>query len=327
MNVNHSRRKLLNLAAGAAALPALSRIASAQPYPTRPVHVLVGYAAGSAPDVLARLMGQWLSERFGQSFVVDNRPGAGGNLATQAVVRAPPDGYTLLLAGVSDAINATLYEKLNFNFVRDVEPVAGIARTPQVMEVNPSVPAETVPEFITYAKANPGKLSMGSAGNGSPGHVAGELFQMMTGVSMIHVPYRGAPPALTDLLGGQIQVMIASTTASIEHIRAGALRALAVTTAARLDVLPGIPTLAEFIPGYEASGWLGVCAPRNTPTEIVDQLNKAINAGLSDLKMRAQIADFGGVGLPGSPADFGELISDETEKWRKVVKFAGIKPV
>jgi tripartite-type tricarboxylate transporter receptor subunit TctC len=325
MAVKHSRRTLLHLAAGAATLPALSRIAWAQLYPKRPVRVLVGYTAGSAPDVLARLMGQWLSERFGQSFVVDNRPGAGGNLATEAVVRAPPDGHALLLAGVSDAINATLYEKLNFNFVRDVQPVAGIVRTPQVMEVNPSVPATTVPEFIAYAKANPGKLSIGSAGNGSPGHVAGELFQMMTGVSMIHVPYRGAPPALTDLLGGQIQVMIASTTASIEHVRAGALRALAVTTAERLDVLPGIPTLAEFIPGYEASGWLGICAPRNTPTEIVDLLNSAINAGLSDRQVKAHIADFGGVGLPGSPADFGKLIMHETEKWAEVIKFANIK--
>ena len=287
---------------------------------------IVGFAAGGAPDILARLMGQWLSERLGQPFVIENRPGAGSNIATEAVVRAPPDGYTLLLVSPANAINATLYDKLNFNFIRDIAPVAGIIREPHVMVVNPSVPAKTVPEFIAYAKANPGKLNMASAGNGTAAHVAGELFKMMTGVDMVHVPYRGAAPALTDLLGGQVQVMFAAMPASIEYIRAGKLRALAVTTATRSEALPDIPTVGEFVPGYEASAWFGVGAPKNTPAEIIDKLNKEINAALADPKIKARLADLGGTVLPGSPADFGKLIADETEKWGKVIRAANIKP-
>ena len=272
------RRQFLHLAAGAAALPAVSRIAWAQAYPTRPVRIIVGFAAGGAADIIARLIGQWLSERLGQPFVIENRPGAGSNIATEAVVRAPPDGYTLLLVGTANAINATLYDKLNFNFIRDIAPVAGIIRVPNVMVVNPSVPAKTVPEFIAYAKANPGKINMASGGIGTAAHVSGELFKMMAGVDMVHVPYRGAAPALTDLLGGQVQVMFASMPSSIEHIRAGKLRALAVTTATRSEALPDIPTVGEFVPGYEASAWYGVGAPKDTPAEIVDKLNKEINA-------------------------------------------------
>ena len=319
------RRKFLHLAAGATALPAVSRIAWAQAYPSRPVRIVVGFAPGGTFDIMARLIGQWLSERLGQPFVIENRSGGGGNIGTEAVVRAPADGYTLLLVGTANAISATLYEKLNFNFIRDIVPVAGIARVPEVMVVNPSLPATTVPELITYAKANPGKLTMASGGIGTLSHVEGELFKMMTGVNLIHVPYRGLAPALTDLLGGQVQVMFASVSSSMESVRTGKLRALAVTTATRSEALPQIPTVAEFVPGYEASGWFGIGAPKSTSSEIVGQLNKEINAGLADPKMKARIADFGGDVLPLSPADFGKLISEETEKWGKVIRTANIK--
>jgi tripartite-type tricarboxylate transporter receptor subunit TctC len=320
------RRRFLELAAGAAALPAVSRIAKAQAYPTKPVRIIVGFAPAGVADILARLIGQWLSERLGQPFVIENRPGAGGNIGTEAVVRAPPDGYTLLLAGAWDAINATLYDKLNFNFIRDIAPVAGIIRVPQVMEVNPAVPAKTVPEFIAYAKANPSKLNMASAGNGTPSHVSGELFKMMTGVTLQHVPYRSGGAALTDLLGGQVQVMFDNTASSIEHIRAGRVRALAVTTATRAEVLPDLPTVGDFVSGYEASGFGGVGAPKNTPPEIIEKLNKEINGALADPKSKARLADLGGMMLSGSPVDFGKLIADETAKWAKVVKFSGAKP-
>jgi tripartite-type tricarboxylate transporter receptor subunit TctC len=319
------RRQFLHLATGAAALPTLSCIARAQTYPSRPVRLITGFPAGGPTDILARPIGQWLSERLGQPFVIDNRPGAGSNIGTEAVVRAPPDGYTLLLVSPGNAINATLYDKLPFNFIRDIAPVAGIIRVPNVIVVNPSVPAKTVPEFIAYAKANPGKVNMASSGNGTSPHVAGELFKMMTGVNIVHVPYRGSAPAMTDLIAGQVQVYFGTTTASIEYIRAGKLRALAVTTAARADALPDIPTVGDFVPGYEASGFFGVGAPKNTPAEIVEKLNKEINAALGDAKMKARLVDLGGMVLPGSPADFGKLIADETEKWAKVIKFAGIK--
>ena len=321
------RRQFLRLAAGAAAIPVVGRIARAQAYPSRPVRIVVGFAAGGPNDILARLMGHWLSERLGQPFVIENRPGASSNIATEAVVRAPADGYTILLAGTTSAINATLYDKLNFNFVHDIAPVASIMRVPNVMEVNPSVPVKTVPEFIAYAKANPGKISMASSGNGAPSHVAGELFKMMAGVNLVHVPYRGAGPALTDLLGGQVQVYFAPTPGSIEHIKSGKLRALAVTAATRSEVLPDIPTVGEFVAGYEASTWFGIGAPRNTPAEVVDKLNMEINAGLADAKLRARLSKLGGgTILAGSPADFGKLIADETKKWAEVVKFAGLKP-
>jgi tripartite-type tricarboxylate transporter receptor subunit TctC len=320
------RRKFLHLAAGAAALPAVSRVTWAQAYPSRPVRLIVPFAPAGGSDTIARLMGQWLSERLGQQFVIDNRPGGGANIGTEAVVRASPDGYTLLIVGGYNAINATLYAKLNFNFVRDIAPVTGIVVYPNIMSVNPSVPAKTVPEFISYAKANPDKLTVASSGIGSPGHVAGELFKMMAGVDMVHVPYRSAGLALTDLLAGQVQVGFPSMPSSIEYIRAGKLRALAVATAARSEALPDVPTVGEFVPGYEASGWFGVGAPRATPAEIVDKLNKEVNAALADPKMRARLADLGGTPLPGSPAQFGKLIVDETEKWGKVIKFAGIKP-
>jgi tripartite-type tricarboxylate transporter receptor subunit TctC len=316
-----SRRKFLHLAAGAAVTP----IASAQAYPVRPVRIIVGFAPGGGVDIIARLTGQWLSKRFGQPFIIENRPGGGGNIGTEAVVRAPPDGYTLLLVIAANALNVTLYEKLNFNFIRDIAPVARVAGTPFIMEVNPSLPARTVPEFIAYAKVNPGKLNMASAGNGTITHVAGELFKMMTGVNMVHVPYRIGPAAEIDLIGGQIQVMFNSMPNSIEQIRAGRLRALAVTTARRLEVLPEIPTVAEFVPGYEASGWFGIGAPKNTPAEIVDKLNKAINAGLADPEMKAKLADLGGAALPSSPGDFGKLIADDSEKWAKVIRTANIK--
>ena len=319
------RRQFLHLALGAAALPTLSRVARAQAYPARPVHLILPFAAGGGTDITARLMGQWLSERLGQQFVIDNRPGGGTNIGTEAVVRAPADGYTLLLCGTPSAINATLYDKLNFNFIRDIAPVAGISRDPYVMVVNPSVPAESVPEFLAYAKANPGKLNMGSAGTGAGSHVAGALFKMMAGVDMVHVPYRGAGPALTDLIAGQVQVYFGTTVASIEYIRAGRLRALAATTATRSDALPDVPTVGEFVPGYEASVWYGIGAPKNTPAEIVDKLNKEINAGLADPNIKARLADLGGTVLAGSPADFGRLVAEETEKWGKVIKFAGIK--
>jgi len=286
---------------------------------------VVGLAPGGTNDIVARLMGQWLSERLGQPFVIDNRPGAASNIATEAVARAAADGYTLLLSSVNNAISATLYERLNFNFIRDITAVAGILRTPNVMAVNPSVPAKSVPEFIAYAKANPGKLNMASPGNGTSLHVVGELFKMMTGVNMVHVPYRGGGPALTDLLGGQVQVYFTGTVSSIEYIKTGRLRALAVTTATRSEALPDVPTVSEFVPGYEASGWFGVGAPKSTPTEIIDKLNNEVNAALADPKMKARLADVGGSALSGSPADFGKLIADETEKWAKVIKFAGIK--
>jgi tripartite-type tricarboxylate transporter receptor subunit TctC len=321
-----SRRRFLHLAAGAAALPAVSRIARAQAYPSRPVLIIAGFGAGGGIDISARLMGQWLSERLGQPFVIENRPGAGGNIGTEAVVRAPPDGYTLFLVAPANVVNATLYDKLNFNFIRDIMPVAGIIRVPNVVVVNPSVPAKTVPELIANAKAHPGKINMGSSGNGSTIHISGELFKMMAGVDMIHVPYRGSGPALTDLLGGQVQVMFATMPSSIEYIRAGRLRALAVTTATRSEALPDVPTVGDFVPGYEASAAYGVGAPKNTPAEIVDRLNREINAGLADPKMKARLADLGGEVLAGSPADFGKLVAEETEKWAKVVKFSGAKP-
>jgi tripartite-type tricarboxylate transporter receptor subunit TctC len=320
------RRQFLHLAAGAAALPALSSAAPAQTYPTRPVRLVVAFPAGGTSDVVARLIGQWLSERLGQPFLVENRPGAGGNIGTEAVVRALPDGYTLLVASNANATNATLYDNLNFNFVRDIVPVAGMIRVPNVMEVNPAIPVKTVPEFIAYAKANPRKINMASSGNGTSQHVAGELFKMMTGVDMLHVPYRGSAPALTDLLGGQVQVMFDILLTSIEYIRAGKLRALAVTTATRSEALPDLPAVADFVSGYEASSWQGVGVPRNTPAEIVDTLNKEINAGLADPKIRARLVNLGATVLSGSPADFGKLIADETGKWAKVIKFAGIKP-
>ena len=319
------RRKFLHLAAGAAALPALSRFAWAQAYPTRPVRIIAPVAPAGATDILARLMGQWLSERLGQSFVIENRPGGGNNIGTEAVVRAPADGYTLLMAATPNAVNATLYDKLSFNFLRDIAPVASVIRAPYVIAVNPTVAAKTIPELIAYAKANPGKLSMGSTGTGSGAHMAGELFKMMAGVDMVHVPYRGGGAGLTDLLGGQVQVMFVSTVSSIEHIKTGRLRALAVTTATRSDEMPDIPTVGEFVLGYEASAWFGVGAPKNTPSQIIDKLNEAINAGLADPKIKFRLADLGGTPLVGSPAEFGKLIADETEKWGKVVKFTGIK--
>jgi tripartite-type tricarboxylate transporter receptor subunit TctC len=320
------RRKFLHLAAGAAALPVVSRFAWAQSYPTRPVRIIVGFTAGSAPDIVARLMGQWLSERLGQQFLVENRPGAGTNIGTEMVVRAPADGYTLLLVSAPNAINATLYDKLSFNFLRDIAPVAGISRERIVMVVHPSFPAKTVPEFIAYAKANPGKVTMASPGNGSSPHVSGELFKMMAGIDMIHVPYRGGGQVMTDLIAGQVQVSFIGLTVAIEHIRSGKLRALAVTAATRSDVLPDIPTVSDFVPGYEASAFWGVGTPRNTPVEIIDKLNKEINAVLSDPEPKRRLAEGGGTVLPGSPADFGKLVAEETEKWAKVIKFANIKP-
>ncbi len=320
------RRRFLHLAGAAIALPAVSRIASAQAYPTRPVRLIIGYPPGGSADITARLMGQWLSERLGQPFVIESRPGGGTNIATEAVVRAAPDGYTLLLVAPANAINATLYAKLNYNFLRDTAPVAGLIRFPNVMEVNPSVPVKTVPEFIAYAKANPGKLNMASSGNGSTIHMSGELFKMMTGVSMVHVPYRGGALALTDMLGGQVQVMFDNVPTSAEYVRSGKLRGLAVTSATRSAVLPDLPTVADFVPGYESSAWYGMGVPRNTPVEIIDRLNKEINAILADPKAQARFADLGASLLPGSPADFGKLVADETEKWGKVVKFSGAKP-
>src|SRR5262245_28467045 len=319
------RRAVLHLAAGAAALPAISRVARAQAYPSRPVRIVVGFAPGGPAALVARLIRRWLPEPLGPPFVIENRPGAGGNIGTEAVVRASPDGYTLLIVGGWNAINATLYDKLSFNFIRDIAPVAGIHREPYVIAVHPSVPAKTVPEFIAYAKANPGKVSMASGGIGAPSHVSGELFKMRAGVNLVHVPYRGAGPAVTDLLGGQVQVMFTPTPPSIEHIRSGKLRVLAVTTATRSDALPDIPTVGEFVPGYEASNWYGVGIPKNTPVAIVAKLNKEINAGLADPKMQARLADFGGTPLVVSPADFGKLIAEETEKWGKVIRAANIK--
>src|SRR5262245_62999667 len=318
------RRNFLHLAACATALPAVSRIARAQAYPTRPVRIIVGFPPGGTADIVARLAGQILSERLGQPFVIENRPGAGGTIADQAAVNAPHDGYTLVLGVLHQAINVTLYEKLNF--LRDIVPVAGMIRTPLAMEVNPTFPAKTVPEFIAYAKANPGKINVGSGGNGTPSHMFGELFKMMTGLNMIHVPYRGTALALTDLLGGQVQVVFDAVPSSVGHIRANRLRALAVTTAMRSDALPEIPTLGDFVPGYEASAWLGLSAPKNTPPEIIEKLNREINAGLADPKIRTRLAEQGGTAISGSAADYRKLFADETEKWAKVIKFAGIKP-
>ena len=320
------RRHFLRLAAGAAALPAVSRVALAQAYPSRPVRIVVAYAAGGGVDITARLIGQWLSERLGQSFITENRPGGGGNIGTEAVVNAAPDGYTLVLATVPNAVNATLYEKLNFNFIRDIAPVAGIIRVPMAILLHPSVPAKTVPEFIAYAKANPGKVNMASAGTGSAPHMAGELFNVMAGVNMVHVPYRGQGPALSDLLGGQVHVLFATTPGTVDYIRTGKLRALAVTTAARAQVLPELPPVADFVPGYEASQWYGVGAPRNTPADIINKLNTEINAALTDTAMKTRFADLGGEPLTGSPAEFGKFLVEETEKWAKVVKFAGLRP-
>ena len=320
------RRRFLRLAAGAAALPAVSRFAWAQSYPSRAVRIIVGYAPGGGTDILARLMGQWLSERLGQPFIIENRPGAGSNIGTEAVVNAIPDGYTILLVPPGAAINATLYEKLNYNFIRDIAPVAGLIHVPNVLEVNPLFPAKSVPEFIAYAKANPDKISMASSGIGGSVHVSGELFKMMTGVKMVHVPYRGDAPAVTDLIGGHVQVMFGSMPASIEHIRAGKLRPLAVTTAVRSEALPDIPTVGEYVPGYEASGWWGTGVPKNTPVEIVDKLNKEINAALVDPKIKTRLADLGGTALAGSSADFGKLIAEETDKWAKVIRAANLKP-
>src|SRR5215470_9427869 len=320
------RRNFLHLVAGAAALPAVSQLARAQDYPTRPVRIIVPFAPAGPSDIVARLMGQWLSERLGQQFVIDNRPGGGGNIGTEAVVRASPDAYTLLLCGTFNAINATLYDKLNFVFLGDIAPVAGVLRGFYVLVVSPSVPTKSVPEFIAYAKANPRKLNMASGGVGTGGHIAGELFKAMAGVDMVHVPYRSGGPALTDLLGGQMQVMFPTTVASIEYIRAGRLRALAVTAATRSDALPDTPTVAESVSGYEASYWFGVCAPKATPAEIVNKLNKEINAALADPNMKARVADLGGDVLALSPTDFGQLIADDTEKWGKVIRAANIKP-
>jgi tripartite-type tricarboxylate transporter receptor subunit TctC len=322
-----ARRKFLRLAAGAAALPAMSRVATAQTYPSRPVHLIVPIAAGGAQDILARLMGQWLSERLGQPFVIENRPGGGGNIGTEAVVRAPADGYTILLASPANTINATLHGKLNFNFIRDIAPIAGIARGPFFVAIHPTVPAKTVPELIAYAKANPGRLSMASAGIGTGPHMAGELFKMMAGVDMVHVPYRGGGPALSDLLGGQVQAMFPTTASSIGHVKAGRLRALAVTTARRAEALPEVPTVGEFVPDYEASFWFGIGAPKSTPIEIVDRLNTEINAALADPKMRARLADLGGEAMAGSSADFAKFVAHDTDKWAEVIKFAGITPL
>jgi tripartite-type tricarboxylate transporter receptor subunit TctC len=320
------RRRFLQLALGAAALPAVSSITRAQTYPSRPVRIIVGFGAGGAIDITARLIGQWLSERLGQQFIVENRPGGGGNISTEAVAKASPDGYTLLLVAPSSAINATLYEKLSFNFIRDIAPVASLTRQPYAMVINPSVPAKTVPEFIAYAKAHPGQLSMASSGVGTGTHLAGELFKARAGINMIHVPYRAPPPALTDLLSGQVHVFFVTPTASIEYIKTGRLRALAVTTATRSEVLPDIPTVGDFLSDYESSSWYGIGAPKNTPAEIVDRLNKEINAGLADPKIKARVAELGGTVLAGSPDNFGKLIAEETEKWVKVIRAANIKP-
>jgi len=319
------RREFLRLTAATVAAPALLQSAWAQSYPSRPVRIIVGYAAGGATDVVARLIGQWLSERLGQPFVVENRPGAGSNIGTEAVVKAVPDGYTLLLTAAANAINATLYSALNYNFIRDVAPVAGIIRMANVMVVHPAVPAKTVPEFIAYAKAHPGKVNFASGGIGGSQHVSGELFRMMAGVDMVHVSYRGGAPALADVLGGQVQVMFDNMSTSVEHVRSGKLRALAVTAATRHALLPDIPRVGDFLPGYEASSWFGIGAPRDTSAEIVDKLNREINAGLADPKIKTRLMDLGGTSLAGSPGDFGKLVADETEKWAKVVKFSGAK--
>ena len=319
------RRTFLRLAMAAAALPAVSRIARAQAYPSRPVRIIVGFPPGGATDIQARLMGQWLSERLGQQFIVENRAGASGNIGTEVVAKAPADGYTLLQIVTPNAINAALYTNLNFDFVRDIAPVVCAARLSYVVVVHPSVPAATIPEFIAYAKANPGKINYGSAGQGTPQNIACELFKMMTGLNLVHVPYKGGAPAVADLIAGHVQVVFAPVSESIQQVKAGRLRALAVTTAARLDVLPEVPTVGEFVPGYEASGFAGIGAPRNTPAEIIAMLNKELNAGLADSKIKARIVELGGTVLGGSPAEFGAIISEATEKWARVIKFAGIK--
>jgi tripartite-type tricarboxylate transporter receptor subunit TctC len=320
------RRNFLKLAAAAVAAPALPRLAFALDYPARPTRIIAGFAAGGGVDITARLIGQWLADHLGQPFVVENRTGAGGNIGTEAVVNAAADGYTLLLATVPNAVNASLYDNLKFNFVRDIAPVAGVIRVPMVVLVHPLVPAQTIPEFIAYAKANPGKVNMASAGSGSAPHMAGELFKMMTGVDMVHVPYRGQGPAMTDPLGSQVQILFAAAPGTADYVRTGKLRALGVTTAARMPELPEVPTVGDFVPGYEASQWYGFAAPKNTPVEIVDKLNKEINTAIADPGMKARLAAIGGETMPGSPAEFGKLISDETEKWGKVVRTAGIKP-
>jgi tripartite-type tricarboxylate transporter receptor subunit TctC len=320
-----SRHQFLHLAAGAAVLPTVSRIAWAQAYPTRPVRMIVPFPAGGSTDVVARLMSQWLSVRLAQPFIVENRTGFTGNIGTEAVVHAPADGYTLLLATTTNVVNAAVYDKLNFNFIRDIVPVSGVMNTSHVMVVHPSVPARTISEFIAYARANPAKISMASAGNGSQNHVAGEVFKMRTGVNMVHVPYRGGAPAVADLVGGQVQVMFAVMLEALEYIKAGKLRALAVTTSARSELLPDSPTVADFLPGFEASFWIGIGAPKNTPAEIVDNLNKEINAGLADPGIRTRLADLAGTALPGSPAEFGKFIAGETEKWSKMARAANIK--
>ena len=321
-----ARRQFLQLAGAAIAVPAFSRFAVAQAYPTRPVRIIVGFGAGSSPDINARLIGEWLSQRLGQQFIVENRPGAGGNIAAEAALRAPADGYTLLWVAAANAVSATLYEKLNFNLVRDIAPVASVVSGPQVMEVNPSFPAKTVSELIAYARANPGKINMASTGAGNLSHVAGELFKMMAGVNMVHVPYRGAAPALNDLIGGQVHVMFDAMPSSIGHIRAGRLRPLAVTTATRWEGLLDVPPISDFVPGYESSVWSGLGAPRNTPAEFVEILNEVINAGLADRKLQARLADQGSTPFPSSPANFGKFIAEEIEKWSNVVRFSGAKP-
>jgi tripartite-type tricarboxylate transporter receptor subunit TctC len=320
------RRQFLHVAAGAATLPAVLGTVRAQTYPARPVRIVVGFPPGGGTDITARLFGQWLSERLGQPFVIENRPGAGANIATEAVVRAPPDGYTLLLAGSFNAINATLYDKLNFVFLRDIAPVAGLFREPLVLVIDPSLPARTVSEFIAYAKANPGKVNMATPGSGTSNHMSGELFKLMADVDMLHVPYRGGAPALTDLIGGRVQVFFGTLPATIEYIRTGRLRALAVTTLTRSEALPDIPTVGDFVPGYETINWWGLGAPKNTPSEIIGKLNKEVNGALADPRIKERLSDLGGVVLEGSPADFGKLIADETEKWSKVVKFSGATP-
>jgi len=319
------RRTFLHLAMGAAALSAVPRIARAQAYPARPVRIIVGFNPGGSTDIQARLMGQWLSNRLGQQFIVENRAGASGNIGTEMVAKAPADGYTLLQVVTPHAINAALYTNLNFDFIRDIAPVVCAARLAYVVVVHPSVPAATIPEFIAYAKANPGKINYGSAGSGTPQNISCELFKMMTEVNLIHVPYRGGAPAITDLVGGHIQVVFSPVSESIEHIKVGKLRALAVTTAARLDVLPELPTVGEFVPGYEASGFAGIGAPRNTPAEIITMLNKELNVGLADSKVKGRIVELGGTVLGGSPAEFGAILSEAIEKWTRVIKFAGIK--
>ena len=320
------RRHFLHLAAGAAAFPAVSRLARAQGYPERPVHILVGYAPGGGNDIVARLIGQWLSERLGQPFVIENRPGAGTNIATEAVVRAPADGHTLLLTSLANAVNATLYDKLSYDFMRDVAPVAAFLRVPNLVAVHPSVPAETLAEFIAYAKANPGKVNMGSGGTGGPVHMTGALFNLMTGLKMQHVPYRGEALALADLIAGQVQVVFGSLPASLQYVRAGKVRALAVTTTTRAGALPNLPIAADVVPGYEASTWYGIVAPKNTPAEIIERLNREINAGLADPALRKRLGELGGMAIGGSPADLGRLIAEETEKWGKVIRAANIKP-